>query len=128
MVMGFRLKREYVLLFEGTALEGAEVTLKATPVAAFLRVRETNDALKLAEILCEYVVSWNLETENGEPLLIDANSVIAELEASVMAAIIRAWMDAASGVTAPLDGPSISGEPFPVESMSMETLSESLPN
>lgn len=107
--MGFSLNRNYILLFEDTDLEGAEVKLRATPVGVPLKIRNGLGDEEIAALLADYVVSWNLDGLDGEPLPITAEAIIDNLEASVVALIVRHWMDAATGVTAPLDGRSTSG-------------------
>lgn len=102
--MGFRLDRTYVLAFEG-AMAGAYVKLKATPVGVVLKLRsdswETVD--ELAVLLAEYVIEWNLDGPDGEPLPITAEAIINGLEQVVFVKIITEWAKAAAGITAPLD-------------------------
>lgn len=118
--MGFRLNRTYVLHFEG-AMAGAEIKLRSTSVATVMRLRQSTDVPEIVGMLAEHVVEWNLEDEKGEPLPITADAILNDLEESVVAAIVREWFKAAVGVTAPLDGPSTSGEQFPEASIPMET-------
>lgn len=120
--MGFRLRREYVLEFTG-AMQGAEVRIKATSVGACVALREAGaDISAIAELLSEHLVSWNLESEDGEPLGMSASEIQAGLERVVIEAIAVEWFKAAMGITAPLDPPSTDGEPFPEESLPMEVL------
>jgi hypothetical protein len=125
--MGFRLNRTYVLHFEG-AMAGAEIKLRSTNVATVMKLRESNDVAEIVGMLADHVVEWNLEDEKGEPLPFTADAILHELEESMVAAIVREWFKAAIGVTAPLDGPSTSGGPFPEASIPMETSSPNRPS
>lgn len=128
--MGFKLPaREYVLLFEDSALEGAEVRLKATTVGTMLRLHADSVTLN-DEItaLCEHVISWNLETSDGVPIKPIPNEVKEHVETAVLRSILLEWMRAARGITAPLDQPSKDGGSFPVESIPMEVLSSNQTN
>lgn len=116
--MGFKLGRTYKLVFEGD-MAGAEVVLKATSIATVMKVRES-DAAELADLLAEHVISWNLETAEGEPLPATGEAIREHMEEAVLAVIVRHWFKAAVGVSAPLDDGSTSGEPFLEESIPME--------
>lgn len=123
--MGFRLNRTYVLNFADTALDGLEVKIRSTPVAVWVRLRSATDE-ELAELLAEYMTSWNYEDTSGKPVPIAQDAIMAELEMPVLARICTEWYKACAGVTAPLDGPSTSGEPSP--GVSPETsMEQSLP-
>jgi len=107
--MGFRLNRSYTLLFEGSVLEGLEINIRATSVATVMEIREHFDDPKLlADLLAQHVTHWNWEDEDGLAVPVAAESFLA-LEEPVMAAIIKEWYRAATGVTAPLDVESSDG-------------------
>ncbi len=108
--MGFRLDRTYVLEFEG-AMEGAYVKLRATPVGVVMKLRggDWDTIGELAGLLADYVVEWNLEDADGEPLALDADTIMNELEQVVLVKIVTAWAKAAAGITAPLDPPGADG-------------------
>lgn len=122
--MGFRLNRTYALTFEGD-LKGAEVHMRSTAVATVMKVRSGLDLPDLADQLAQHVERWNLDTREGTPLPIDAGAILAELEQPVIIAICRAWLQAATGVTAPLDDGSTSGEQSPEVDLPMEASSPS---
>lgn len=118
--MGFRLNRTYKLIFKGD-MEGAEVKIRSTSVSSVLALREmTDDTRAMVELLATHVTEWNLERADGTPLPIEADAIMDELEEVVLAEILLQWYRAATGVTAPLDDGSTSGEQFPVESIPME--------
>lgn len=118
--MGFRLDRTYVLQFEG-AMEGAYIKLRATPIGTVMKLRGTDSAsnTELVELLADYVLDWNFEDVDGEPLPVTAEAMLAELEQVVIVKIITEWYKAAVGVTAPLDPPgadgTLSDEDIPME-------------
>lgn len=117
--MGFQLGRTYVLLFEGSGIEGAEVKLRATSIGTVLRFRQKRSWDEMVQDLVDHLVSWNLEVE-GVPLKPVVEDVLASVEEPVLTLIIEEWMKAARGVTAPLAPPSSDGERFPEESIPME--------
>lgn len=108
--MGFRLDRTYVLQFEG-AMEGAYIKLRATPIGTVMKLRGGDSAsnTELVELLAEYVLDWNFEDADGEPLPVTAEAMLAELEQVVIVKVITEWYKAAVGVTAPLDPPGADG-------------------
>ena len=120
--MGFRLNRTYVLKFEGSALEGAEVKLRSTSVATAIEMRSSPDIERYVEMLIDHLIDWNLDGPDGEKLPFEKDAILGGLEESVLATILREWFKAAVGVTTPLDEPSTSGEQFPAESIPMEML------
>jgi hypothetical protein len=116
--MGFKLGRTYRLVFGGD-LAGAEIKLRSTPIGAVLRVREA-DVKDLSDMLAEYVIDWNLETPDGQPLPVTGEAIREHMEESVLSLIVKHWFQAAVGVTAPLDDGSTSGESFQEASIPME--------
>lgn len=123
--MGFRLNREYVLQFEGTALEGAEIRFRSTPVSTMIKLRETKDQKEIAELISEYLVCWNLEDHEGKAVEATPEAILANIEHTVLIRIGVEWYRAAAGITAPLDPPSDDGSQSLEESIPMEPLSPS---
>jgi hypothetical protein len=114
--MGFRLnQRTYLLKFEDSAMEGAEIRLRSTPISTLLRLGETVPYAELVELLCEYVLDWNLEDSKGEPLKVEVEAILDNIEEVMLTRIVREWYRAAKGITAPLDPPSTDGEQFKEE-------------
>lgn len=114
--MGFRFSRTHELKFEGTELEGLEVTVKSGSVADTmtyldLLVENSDDSLKKAiAIFTKHIVSWNLEDENGKPVEISAENVLGQHEVLVRE-LASTWLHVTRGVTAPLGRTSSDGEP-----------------
>lgn len=71
-----------------------------------------------------HVVDWNI-CENGEPVPVTVEA-LQGMEGNFVASMIGAWRRNTTGVSRPLDGGSTSGDLSAVESIPMETLSESL--
>lgn len=127
--MGFKLNRGYVLEFQGSALEGAEVHIKNTPIGVVLEL--LSDEITTArqiDLLVEYVTSWNFETADGEPIPVTSDGIKAHVEEAVIAKVLLEWFRAARGVTAPLDLPSNDGERSQAPPIPMETLSPDQPS
>jgi hypothetical protein len=118
--MGFKVGRTFELAFEGTDLDGAKVTLRSASIGTNLELG-TCSVERECEILAEHLISWNLEEEDGKPLPATLEGVTL-LEVAVKNLILREWLKATRGVTAPLDKRSPDGEQSPVEPMRMETL------
>lgn len=74
--------------------------------------------------LAAAIVSWNYVDDAGRPVETDPTGV-RTLDHDQAWELLTAWLEVLSGVPAPLDRTSISGERSEVESLSMETLSES---
>lgn len=116
--MGYRLDRRYVLRWDGTDLDGAEVVIRATPIEVALEMLEDMEWPRLVVLLTQYVVRWNFEHEvDGEwvTVPIEADAINAHLEQPLVRAIRREWARAAMGITAPLGEKSDDGEPSPTE-------------
>ncbi|MFI9200156.1 hypothetical protein [Streptomyces sp. NPDC053048] len=130
--MGFVKKPKRInLRFEGDPeLDGLEVTLRGLNVAEYLDVMglgevEAGSVPDMIKRFSRALVSWNLEDEDGNPVPISEDVVFAQDQDFIMR-LAAAWIEALSGVPAPLDQSSPSGEPSPVVSIPMEPLSESL--
>lgn len=98
------------MVFEVTTLQNAELTVAT--------IRE------MFELFAGVLVSWNLQSEEGEPVPATVDGLMGEDFDFVMM-VIQAWIEAVTGVSAPLDQPSSSGSPSLVGSLPMEPLSPS---
>ena len=74
------------------------------------------------EFFASFLVSWNLEKEDGTPIDCTAKGLLEQDDGLVLA-IMSAWVGATNGVSAPLGDRSNGGGPLAVESIPMETLS-----
>jgi hypothetical protein len=134
--MGFELPENvYRLTFADPPYAGLEVTLRGFSMGYVLASRAAarsggdNGADPVAEeidLLVESIEGWNAE-KGGVPVPPTRENILAQ-DPKMVKAIIREWMAAVTGVPAPLDGASTSGEPSPEASIPMETLSPSPPS
>lgn len=72
------------------------------------------------KIISKKMIRWNLTDDEGEPVPTDPDT-LAEEDFGMIMDIIQGWQQAATGVSRELGKDSISGKPFPEESIPMET-------
>jgi hypothetical protein len=126
-------RKKYHLDFAGTDLDGLEVTLHGLSFGEFLEVQalkgvadgDKEDSTRLMERFVSHLVSWNITAEDGTPVPPTAEAV-NELDIDLVLAVIAAWLRGISGVSAPLENGSTSGQPSQEELIATETLSPSL--
>lgn len=130
--MGYRHKpkRINVRFDEPHEFAGFEAVLRGKSLAGFLdlqgigEVDKSNLGDQLRE-MSQSLISWNLEDEDGTPVPITPETVMAQ-DQDLMIALATAWMDGLAGVSAPLEPNSTDGPPSPEASIPMEVLSASL--
>lgn len=76
------------------------------------------------EMFMSHVVEWNL-CENGEPIPATVEG-LQSMEGTFVGSMISAWLRNSVGVSRPLDDSSTDGDLSAMESIPMESLSESL--
>lgn len=134
--MGYRKKRTvYKLVFEDPDLDGLEVVARSVPLESLLSVQRListadsnpEDAEALFRKLAGVLVSWNLETEEGETVPCTFEGLAAQEFPFVME-ILNAWQ--AAMVTVPKASPNglNGGATSPAPSIPMEVSSPSPPN
>lgn len=117
--MGYEVGRTFVLDFEGTNLDGVEVSIRSCSIKVLLELEEATMVQRECEILSEHLVSWNL-TFNNEPVPATLEGVLS-LENALKNAILKEWRKATIGITAPLGQRSSDGKPLEDLSTMMET-------
>lgn len=124
-----RQPKVYRLVFDEHP--GLIVRARSASVAMVLEVTELQNATldqvvaeQLFRLFAAQLLSWNLETEEGEQVPATYEGLVTE-EWEFVLMIIMSWMEAVTGVSAPLDQPSNGGGPSLVESLPMELLSPS---
>jgi hypothetical protein len=132
--VGFKRERVYSLIFDDPELNGLEVRARSASIGTFRRVTSLSDSddatmdsvLEMEQIFAKYLVSWNLEDSDDNPVPATFEG-LDDQDPDLVTTIIGAWITALTQVldASPLDGSSDSGRPFPVESIPMETLSAS---
>lgn len=142
--MGYRRpKHVYKLVFEDEDMGGLEVRTTSPSLGQFLELAklaeldvsdptavtssDLEQVRELFEMFAEYLVSWNLEDEGGQPVPSDLSGLMLQDIGFIMR-IILAWMKAIAGVSGPKERPSSGGGPFPEGSLPMEPLSASPPS
>lgn len=107
--MGFNANPTiYRLEFDDPALEGLVVRVRRGSVQIRYDFDSAKDWREELEILQRALVEWNLEDDNGEPLPITVESMLAT-EDKVMQAILQGWV-MAGRPAAPLGQPSTNGD------------------
>jgi hypothetical protein len=111
--MGYKRKaREYRLRFEGDEYDGFECTMGSLSVDEFLEMSslamgmqsldsKPADINRLFDLTAEKIISWNLEDDEGKPVLADPEHLRAQDFPFVMT-IQTSWMNAMAQVPGPL--------------------------
>lgn len=128
--MGYKRKMNYLLKFEDDEFEGLEVEVKGMSVKTALRVStllsevddEFNKELEESvQLLCDHLVSWNLENEDDEILPITLETLY-EQDMPFVKELLSAWLEVAVGTSEELGKESNSGETSLEGQIPMETL------
>ncbi|MFE1192934.1 hypothetical protein ACFW6E_09050 [Streptomyces olivaceoviridis] len=133
--MAFKVKpKTYLIRFaEGHEFHGAEARLRGMNLGEYMEATgqdggdgDTEAGAAINRFL-GHLISWNLETEDGQPIPTTKDSVTL-VDHDLVVALNNAWIDQLLGVhkADPLPESSPSGEPSPVASIPMEALSPSL--
>jgi hypothetical protein len=131
--VGFkRNPKIYRLKWEDGDYAGLEVNIRSLNMGQLLEAKSGKsasgkDGLEgTVELLADRIVDWNLEDEEtGEAVPTTLDAMKGE-DDDLILDIINRWMEAVSGVSAPLDETSNSGEISQVASIPTEALSPSL--
>ncbi|MEU6785908.1 hypothetical protein ABZ912_42535 [Nonomuraea angiospora] len=138
--MTYKRKKTFLLKWDDGEFEGLEVRVRSISVRRFLQLGplleasfsdgfSEKDIAEMEALFREFsqtLVSWNLadeDTDEPVPCTFDA---FMDQDIAFVKEIISSWAEHIAGVAAPLEQPSPGGEPFPEESLPMETLSPSL--
>lgn len=130
--MGFkRQSKVYRLTFAGE-YAGLSVSARSLPLGKFMKMGKlvdvdvanpTGDDFETLEelfsLFLEALVSWNLEEEDGTPVPV-TREALYEQDLAFVLMLVVVYMDAVSGVPAPLDGTSPDGGRSLAESLPME--------
>ncbi|GHH30274.1 hypothetical protein [Streptomyces rubradiris] len=133
--MGYKVKpKTYLIRFaEGHEFHGAEARLRGMSLGEYMEATgqdggegDTGAGAAINRFL-EHLISWNLETEDGQPIPTTKDSVTL-VDHDLVVALNNAWIQQLIGVhdADPLPETSPSGEPSQVASIPMEALSPSL--
>ena len=136
--MAFTVVRKvYKLVFQGTELDGLEVTARSLTTGQHLELESArtvraeggtgsdNATRQMLVLLASALVSWNAEDEEGAPIPATMEGIEAQ-DLDFNLAIIAAWNNAMVGVSDPLPQTSSDGQPSLEASIPMDVPSESL--
>lgn len=125
--MGFKVGRVFRLEgeFKDTEAEGGFVVFRSTSIGVVAEIRDGTTFERDAELLAEHIVEWNFENEQG-PIPVTPAGLLS-LEEPLFLLLLREWMKATRGITAPFDRRSSDGGSPPTAdeaapSIPMETL------
>lgn len=136
---GFRPKRQlYRLRFEGSDLDGLEVTTTSVSVGTLLSFTELADQAesnsadpsvvrKLFEQFAFILVDWNIEDDQGQPVPQTVDGLLT-LDFSLVMALISKWIATLAEAPPPLPGNSSDGQPSEEASLDLANSSSSLPS
>lgn len=134
--MGFKkVPTIHTLTFEGTEYEGLEVRMKSTSVGKMRSMLtllggsddEGDEGSSLAfvdsviDMLVEYMVSWNMEEEDGTPIPADAEG-LSDQELPFLLMLSERYLDQLTGPGPELGKGSPAGQQFPGQPPTMEAL------
>jgi hypothetical protein len=128
--VGFVSDKVYRLHFEDPDYAGLEVVVGSASMRKFLDLTKAADddnetqVRKTFEIFGPLIRSWNLETEDGQPVPVSIDA-LWDLDASLVTSMIASWAESVGGVSGPLARRSPDIKPSVVPSIPMEPLSAS---
>jgi hypothetical protein len=137
-VSGYVRPRTLVLRWADGEFAGLEIRARRASMETFFNLAPLIDGgidvsspdgrkefLGLFQEFGAYLVSWNLEDEDGKPIECTPEEFLRQ-DPRFVREVLDQWAEAIAGVAAPLEQPSPSGGPFQEVSLPMEPLSESL--
>jgi hypothetical protein len=130
--MGFKVPNIKVTLkFASEEYEGLEIVVRKGTIADALRgeammkkakdLSEAEGAQLVFEYLSEFIVSWNIEDDEGNPTPVNAASLMV-FPASFAWDIFAAFIEQTTGVDSELGKDSDSTKRFQADLIPMETL------
>lgn len=133
--MGYkRTAKVYNLVFADPDMEGLEVKARSMPLGDLMAMADTIDNIEKATIgdvdgmlakFAEVLVSWNLEDDDDTPVPTTLDGLKSQDQEFVFA-VVLAYVNAVTGVSAPLPQTSPGGEPSLAASIPMDVSSPSL--
>lgn len=135
--MGFKRKSLVLEFGEDTEFAGLSMRMKRLSIDDLFTIADLRSGLTLdeagrkklhdlADKVSAGILSWDYEDENDQPIPA-TKDVLRSEDASMLMAIAKAWMNAATAVSGPLPQPSTDGGQSLEQSMPMEIVSENPP-
>lgn len=118
-----RPTKTLTLRFDDPEFEGLVVKMRTISVAELLEWRGATEIKDEVSIAAGFLLSWNLDDDNGDAVPCDAVGLMSQTKDWTTAVLVAMWQ-AVIGVPAPLSQPSENGAPSPALSIPMEPLSE----
>jgi hypothetical protein len=131
--VGFKIQRKiYRLVFKDPDYEGLEVTARELSAGQLWEFAEAEEKAKAGgagamegrrktmQMLADALVSWNAETEDGEPIPTTLEGMLSQ-GPGFTGRVMDAWTDALVGIAAPLPQTSSDGQPSVEASIPMES-------
>lgn len=130
--MGYkRVKKVYNLQFADPDMEGLEVRAHSMPLGELMQLADGIDNIEKASIddvdallstFADVLVSWNLEDDDDQPIPASLDGLKGQDQEFVFS-IVMSYVNAVSGVSAPLPQTSPGGEPSLAASIPMDVSS-----
>lgn len=117
--MGFETARKFTLDFTDTDWSGAIVEMGPLSIKE-LQELLAGDLQDEAKIFADHLISWDLEFK-GKPIPQTVDGFLS-LEEPARDLVVKEWLRATRGISAPLDRRSKDGKPSEAPPMTMETL------
>lgn len=141
--MGFKLEpRVYKLVFDDPELGGLEVRAASVSIGEFMEITGLDETTVLGGVtlpdgmpvrvglltrFAGVLSDWNLTGPKDEPLPATLETLKTQ-DVYLVRSIVKAWLEAVSGVTPPLPSASGSGETSAEASLELASSSQSLTN
>jgi hypothetical protein len=131
VTVGFKAQRKILDLRFSGEFEGLEIKIRSISFGQLLDLGDQVDRLRagaglsaardLVTTFAKQIMSWNLQTEDGQEIPVSLESFLDQ-EADLATAAILAWMDAMTSVSTSLGKASISGPTSAPPDFPMEPL------
>jgi len=119
--MGYAVKpKVYRLTWEeGHDQHGLEVSAEGMTLGEHLELLALATITEELAIVVPKIRSWNLEDKEGQPLPVSVESLMGHGDRSLAVAIVRAYVQALTGVSGPKEKPSNDGDSETLMSLPM---------
>ena len=124
-----RVKRkQYKLAFQDEGMEGVVITVQSLSSGQLIEIQSAQQKgfhERMTGMLADKLVGWNVEDEDGTPVPATLDG-IRSMDVDFADVVVKAWMEAMSGVSRPLPSSSAGGQPSVELSIPMDVSLESL--
>lgn len=110
---GFRFAQSEGTITFGFAptsrLHGLEITVRENVPTGVLLASQRGDVARSIELFVRQILAWNVVDDEGEPVEATVEAFGEQVGLEEMGEILQAWIEAKTGVAAPLGVPSRNG-------------------